>query len=158
KRADGTVLKEIRVWIVWCTVTPVLPIRKVTSLPLEPRDPRGLKLGVDWKFIHTINPLSIITDPDRPLLEGPKVSDVPAHDKFHVSNGQTLAGGANLKWDASRQTRVRMLDPDGIQTRSEAGQEQLDYPDNDAEGNDDTHTNDENNNPYEGRLPAPASK
>src|SRR5205814_6209129 len=62
-------------------------------------------------------------------------------------DGVSLDGGATLIWDASRQIKAKMIDPKGITAKLDIG-EQDDYPDDDAEGNDDIHVGDEDNNLY----------
>jgi hypothetical protein len=149
KKADGTVLQEVRVWVIWCTITgkPDHDSHNDSKLVFErPTDGgRALELAVRWTFFHWIQPAAIVTEPDRPALQGPQVSPVP-QTRTNL-NGVSLAGGATLKWDASRQIRSKMIDPRGV-TPTVEDAPQDDYPDDDAEGNDDIHVGDEDNNPY----------
>src|SRR5262249_26063619 len=142
-KADGTVLLEIRVWVIWCTITGSSddPKHRVKENKVE--GGRGLELTAPWTFLHWIHPPEIIVDPDRPNLEGAKSTPVP--QKHKSMKGESLAGGATLIWDASRQIRVKMLDPKRLLPGL---REQLDYPDDDTEGNDDVNVSDEDDNPY----------
>jgi hypothetical protein len=142
-KAGGAVIQEFRVWVVWATITA--PTGTVN--PQADATRGGVQLK--WNFRHTITPAAIITDAHRPALHGPMdaAGPVPGHTKTHIASGNPLGGGASLKWDCSRQVRLKVLDPKGHLTG--AVTQQLAYPANDAEGNDDTHTADEDNNPYD---------
>jgi hypothetical protein len=142
-KAGGTVIQELRVWVVWSTITAP------TGTVNPQADATRGGAGAEWHFRHKITPAAIITDADRPALNGPMNAavPVPGHAKTHIVNGNPLGGGASLKWDCSRQIRLKILDPKGHLTGVVT--QQLTYPANDAEGNDDTHTGDEDNNPYD---------
>jgi hypothetical protein len=125
---------------------------KIRGLGLPPHPQADATRGgaqAVWKFRHTITPTAIITDTDRPALHGPMdaAGPVPGHTKTHIVSGNPLGGGASLKWDCSRQIRLKVLDPKGHLTGVVT--QQLAYPANDAEGSDDTHNTDEDNNPYD---------
>ncbi|MCP5419933.1 MAG: hypothetical protein H6970_07280 [Gammaproteobacteria bacterium] len=142
-KASGTVIQELRVWVVWSTITA--PTGAV--VPVSDAHRGGVEFP--WKFTHRITPATIITDADRPALNGPMnaAGPVPGHAKTHIVNGNPLGGGASLKWDCSRQIRLKILDPKGFLTGVMT--QQLSFPADDAEGNDDTHNTDEDNNPYD---------
>jgi len=142
-KAGGILIQELRVWVVWSTITA--PTGTVNS----PSDATRGGVRIEWNFRHRITPSTIITDVNRPALHGPMnaAAPVPGHTKTHIASGNPLGGGASLKWDCSRQVRLKVLDPKGHLTG--AVTQQLTYPVNDAEGNDDTHNADEDNNPYD---------
>lgn len=145
KNADGVVIGEARVWVIWCTVSgtndnpskPILPTPTAADLELKTK----------WTFTHLISPKEIITDTDRPALQG--ATNVPVPQTRLSAKGESLAGGANSIWDASRQIMCKSLDPRGLMPDL---QDVLDYPPDDAEGNDDTHVGDEDNNPYDNKF------
>jgi outer membrane protein OmpA-like peptidoglycan-associated protein len=159
---DGTVVRQPVVWVIWSKIT-VTATRAVTT----PAAAGGLDItaGIDHSF--TIEPATIITDADRPALHGPRTAAVPGAAQTHVISGATLAGGAgdpvaaSHKWDASRQIRMKVLNPalfpvaqlPAVGGHLWTGQPAAstvpeDFPVNDALGNDDTHDTDENNDPY----------
>ncbi len=138
------------VWVVWTTITS-------TDRPIQYQDPinvGGGKLGGfisgGYNFTHTIGPAAIITDADRPDLTGANTVAPPGGNHW---TGDPLSGGANKKWDNSRQMRTKKLNPAGI---ADADFTQLpppadiSYPVNPVEGNDDRGTGDETNDPYSG--------
>lgn len=93
-------------------------------------------------FDARIFPPEIITDEDRPNLAGARTIAPPGGT--HPC-GNPLAGGAPLRWDFSRQVRFV---PGGI-IAAECGGGAA-FPANNAEGNDDSHADDEMNDPYAG--------
>jgi hypothetical protein len=101
-------------------------------------------------FTATVRPPRIITDADRPDLSGVNPTAVP-DSGIHLC-GSALAGGANRRWDITRRFRQRVLNPAGLVPPAPNPAcfwtNQLAFPANNAEGNDDTHTGDETNNPY----------
>lgn len=104
-------------------------------------------------FTGTIHPPSLITDADRPALDGPNT--VPPPGGANIC-GTPLAGGADHRWDVSRQRRLRNLDPAGLLPAIgvAAPPACLDaaggFPAAPEIGNDDTGTTDESNDPYAG--------
>lgn len=103
-------------------------------------------------FTATILPRSIITDSDHPNLGGSNT--VPPPDNGTQICGRPLGGGVDHKWDVSRRIRQHVLNPASLVPipASDAclWANRASYPANTAEGNDDTHAGDENNNPYTG--------
>jgi outer membrane protein OmpA-like peptidoglycan-associated protein len=103
---DGTVVRNAVVWVIFSTVA-VLRTRAVST-----RTPAGalvITAGIDHAF--RITPPEIITDADRPDIHGPAVP-VPGAALPHVVSGTPLGRGAcGHRWDASRQIRIRVLNP-----------------------------------------------
>jgi uncharacterized protein YjdB len=150
---NGNVIKELRVWVVWATiaVTDTLPISPVSAMTGNPAGPaHGITAG--YTFTHTIDPLTIITDADRPDLDLSNMTPPPGGN--HPINGDTLANGANMKWDVSRQIRFKVLNPNNIIASdttfvvSGIPSDLTTYPVNDVEGNDDRNQQDEQILPY----------
>ena len=153
---DGARVRQSVVWVIWSTIaagTPRQPSTPASAVQLV------ITAGIDHTF--TITPATIITDADRPALNGPRSAAVPGAALGHLIGG-TLAAGATKKWDASRQIRVKVLNPHLYTVAANltapglppvaghlwAGQPVAsnipeNYPANDALGNDDTHTDDE---------------
>jgi outer membrane protein OmpA-like peptidoglycan-associated protein len=155
---DGTAVRQAVVWVIWSRIT-VTATRAPSAPPIPGFAGRSITAGIDHTF--TIEPATIITDADRPALNGPRTAAVPGAALTHVVNGNTLAGGATNKWDASRQIRAKVLNPHlyavaqlvPVPGHLWTGQPAAvtipeNYPANDALGNDDTHTTDETNDPY----------
>jgi hypothetical protein len=138
KRPDGTVIQEIRVWVIWCDITG----RKLSKRPggvdeASEEGGKALEFSAPWTFTHWISPPGVITEPDRPHLIAFYSTTVPG--------GPSLARGAKFIWDASRQRRVKMLDPHRI----EPSLVDEDWPKDPVVGNDDDHTDDEDDYPYD---------
>jgi hypothetical protein len=125
------------------------------------------------KFIATIEPGSILDlEADVPQLSGTRTQDVPAsYWGSFTPAGHTIAqAGAPKKWDISRRTKARYINPTptSIQTAQyrfgglfeewvavaksgsfpAADFELYQYPPDPLEGNDDGRATDEDNNPY----------
>ena len=97
----------------------------------------------------------IITDADRPNLPGPNLSPTPGGN--HPLTGAPLSGGANRKWDSSRQIKAKILNPNGLPNSAFAQPAPVAvaaFPLSDIVGNDDRTPNEETNDPYTngGRL------
>jgi outer membrane protein OmpA-like peptidoglycan-associated protein len=154
---DGAVQRSAVVWVIWSNIT-VTATRAVTTTSTA--IDRAVTAGIDHRF--TITPATIITAADRPVLEGPKTAPTPGAALRHVVSNNVLNGGALHKWDASRQIRVKVLNPrlytvaqlvpitghfwTGQPTASTIPEN---YPANDALGNDDGGVGDpEDNDPY----------
>jgi hypothetical protein len=164
--AGGAIVDTLNVWIVWATITPTnTNAIAVVHGQVTPRvGAAGPGTGVrsGWNFVAAIAPAAIFdTTADIPNLRGASTRPVPGATAVHIVNGNTLAGGANTRWDISRRTRVRLLVPtvnsnDFDRTPAGAIYTNLpnanriaeDYPADDCVGNDDTHTGDERNDPY----------
>jgi hypothetical protein len=159
---DGAVQRRAVVWVIWSSsrVTCTRQARVVAPPPAPGFF--GITAGIDHTFV--VEPRTIITDADRPALDGAPTAPVPGAALRHLASGALLAGGASKKWDVSRQVRVRVLNPRLLPA---AGLPPIDplghlwngqptantipepYPANAALGNDDSNTCDETNNPYE---------
>ena len=153
---DGSRVRQAVAWVIWSKVT--VTATRVPSTP--PSGPAlAITAGIDHTF--TIEPATIITDADHPALEGARTAAVPGAALTHVISGNTLAAGATNRWDASRQIRMKVLNPalyPVAQLAPVAGHlwtgqpvasaTPENFPANDALGNDDTHTGDETNDPY----------
>ncbi len=149
----NNVIKELRVWIVWATVT-VTETFQITAITGNTGRPAGPGQGIEggYTFRHTIQPATIITDANRPNLSGANVNSPPGGN--HPINGDTLANGANKKWDGSRQIRFKILNPNTISPNDTSfvltgfPSDLEAYPTNDVIGNDDRSALDEMNDPY----------
>lgn len=114
-------------------------------------NPGGLGLLIEggYNFAHAILPSTIITDPDRPDLSGANTTAPPGGN--HPFLPGSLSTGAKKKWDNSRQIRIKVLNPNNISNNDiiqPVPTDFLNYPTNDVEGNDDTHPDEETNDPY----------
>jgi hypothetical protein len=154
---SGNTIKELRVWVVWATITssldfPITPISGTSGNPAGPAN--GIEGG--YNFTHTIQPSTIITDSNRPDFCGNPnpltcVTNMTAPTGTnHPIQGTSLSGGANKKWDASRQIRFKILNPNNISyndtsfsTFGGMPSDLLSYPSDNAEGNDDANQGDE---------------
>lgn len=167
---DGTTVYDGFVWVVWsvsCAVPLLITTEDLSSGGRLVRlgdgaSGPGLRIKGECSFGFTIKPAEIITDKDRPDLSGPNTVPVPGATQTHVVTGFKLEKGADKKWDASRQVRVKVLNPNlyptdklpkvgghlwNYQPTPEAVPEG--YPTDKVLGNDDTQSStDENNDPY----------
>ena len=157
---DGAAVRQSVVWVIWATST-VTCLRQ-SHLVVPAPGMSAITAGIDHTF--RVLPPQIITDADRPALDGPPTAPVPGAALRHVASGNFLRGGAAKKWDASRRIRVRILNP-RLYTVPQLppidplghlwnGQPTADtipenFPADTALGNDDSNTCDETNNPYE---------
>lgn len=148
-KIGGLLQADIRVWVIWATIA-VTDIAIAYSAPvnLAGAGVGGFITG-GYNFFHSIHPTSVITDVDRPDLSGPNVTPPPGG--LHPLTGVPLSGGANRKWDNSRQIRAKILNPNGLANTAFAQPAPVAvaaFPVSDIEGNDDRTPNEENNNPY----------
>jgi hypothetical protein len=165
-KIDGAVVRRAVVWVIWSniTVTETRPPTMVDPMLLPP-GVVGIKAGIDHSFAidpPTITPLpGVPADADRPALDGSWTALVPGASRAHVISNQLLLAGAGImfgahKWDASRQLRMRILNPQlytpaqlvAVPGRLWSGQPVAntvpeDYPVDDALGNDDARDTDE---------------
>lgn len=148
-RVGGRTEKELRVWIIWTNIT-------VSDVPIAYTDPvnvgggnQGAHITGGYRFIHRIQPRSVITDPDRPNLSGANTAPPPGGT--HPLFGVPLTTGVDRKWDTSRQIRAKIFNPAAIANASFTQPPPVSvarYPTNDVVGNDDRSTGDEVNRPY----------
>ncbi len=138
---------ELTVWAVFVQVSSAGPANPPTVV----RTANTLNVDANINLTGRIFPASIITDADRPSLDGPNTVNPPGGTNVC---GGALAGGVDHKWDMSRQRRLAVVDPAGllpnmIATMNNGCVNNLSvYPATREEGNDDAGTADENNDPY----------
>ncbi len=168
KKQTEVVLAEMHVWVVWANDPVVGSISPFESI----NNPSFTAITAVLDFAFEIKPAEIILDAERPDLSGAKTAgaDVPNKDKKHVSSGVSLENGANLKWDVSRQVRVKINNPHlypvtaltSVSGHLWTGQPTNEtipevYPTNPVEGNDDASSGDEKNNPYDNNTKVTSS-
>jgi hypothetical protein len=165
----------MHVWVVWCDLVPA-PVAGTTAFLQSPEAARfnvASNAQYAWRFRFSIKPASIITDPERPDLEGtlpnaPQAAAPGASKAWPISpqdgNNNLLPGdSAQFKWDVSRQMKLTFQNPNLVnqadlaipganevwtknQNPPVAIHVAVDFPLEDAEGNDDP-LNDANGNP-----------
>jgi hypothetical protein len=146
-RVGGQTAKELRVWVVWATISST-DIAIAYREPVSTVNGTGASVTGGYNFTHTIQPASIITDADRPNLSGSNTVAPPGGSHW---TGNPLSGGADKKWDNSRQMRTKWLLPSGLSPSDFSSPplpNGITYPTNEVEGNDDRGTGDETNDPY----------
>jgi len=134
--------KELTIWAIFVNITSSRAV-----LDPAPAGAAPFRRGALINFTGTIIPAAITRGPDHPDLEGPNTVAPPGTVN---TCREPLAGGVDHKWDMSRQIQKHRTDPAGIGARHCTWVDAV-FPTNNAEGNDDANTNDENNNPYGGR-------
>ena len=153
---NGTVIKELRVWVVWATIVSVNhPIQDSSNCSQGigvPLTTSCFAIKGGYAFTHTINPTTIVTDSDRPDLSGAKSNaNGPPGGNHPLFVNDPLTGGADKKWDSSRQMKLKILSSFTIASGDSSQPPFIDvpnYPANDVEGNDDRSVTDEVNDPY----------
>lgn len=149
----GRDARDLTNWVVWSIGT--------LSANAINEDVQATKTVVSggYNVTHTISPSDITDDTkDIPNLKGSYTvnanpPDVPAGDIDVPNKGVSLAGGADYKWDSSRQIRRKVLNPNSINFSVlhdiEKYTSRLNYPSLATCGNDDQGTSDpEYNVPY----------
>lgn len=173
---DGMRIWEGVVWIISADTTYAGPAPTVASELISGCQSVNYPLGsgtcrrtrTDWdRFEHRIIPAAIITDVDRPALHGANDASppVPGGANLHAFSNNPLSGGASRKWDATRATRVRIVNPNLLEkgdlvtvqgwiydSQPLADSTPVDYPGDPVEGNDDASANDEDNDPYSSNV------
>lgn len=147
--SQGTrVVRNARTWVVWSSLSaPVdIPITIIDPVNISGGRPGAFIRG-GYDFKHTISPAALFIDPDRPDLTGTNVTLPPGGN--HPLSQLPLSGGANAKWDASRQGRFKILNPNGIANSAFTWPPPVtaNYPTSPVEGNDDALPGDEFNDP-----------
>jgi hypothetical protein len=138
-------------WIIWSTGTlenRVAPNHSFTAI-------QTIITGT-YQFKFVIEPATIITDADRPDLQGPNTSNPPDVDPGDVSvwnQGNNLVGGANRKWDVTRRLKQKVFNeaniPNSVARNPSFYNDYTNFPSDNEVGNDDMTTIDpEDNNPY----------
>lgn len=115
-----TVLKELRVWVVWATITPAQAIGMEKLVW-----PDSALVASHYMFTTQITPATILTGPadDRPNLRGnKKESNLPPSvsgtETGVYALGIDLKSGAVRKWDDSQQIRIKLINLDNIDFES----------------------------------------
>lgn len=150
------VSQSTTVWAVYATIsatagpTPTFVSNATLARP-----------GATVNFSAAIFPNAILTATDRPRLDGPNDTAPPGGTS--PATGNALSGGADHHWDISRKSRFRLINPSAIPTATlmvpgDAGFATIfgnmpwGYPRRWEEGNDDSSTADETNDPYGGTI------
>ncbi len=138
--------RTAKAWVVWANLAGGVAPPVVTAMISTEGLRVGTRLSSAFNCTATIVPASITTSADRPDLSGANTAPPPGGTN---SCGDPLSGGADHKWDMTRRIAIR------AETTAQNPPLALpcvdftdDYPANQAEGNDDAGTGDENNNPY----------
>lgn len=155
-KLDGKTVWEGVVWVVWAT-----GVSNNRPLEIAEREDVTSYISADWDFEFTIQPIAVVADSDHPDLSGSNAENPPGGEKLHLIDNDPLSEGVDKKWDVSRQSRSKVFNP-FLYPKSQLSEIQGTYydnqpiaidipdlfPDNPAEGNDDSATNDEINDPY----------
>lgn len=146
-----TTLKELRVWVVWASVSgSVGTSPAVTAVNDGSGRREGTRVEASYSSTVSIDPATIISDADRPALSGANTVNPPGGNN---AAGQPLSGGADMKWDVSRRiARTMTVTAANPALTLSALDVNISFPSDAAVGNDDAGTSDENNNPYSGAM------
>ena len=121
-KKDDTEADKMNVWVVWSDITTVNDGVAGKGFFTQ-EDEQGLKYARWWvvpnpangrKFKCVIKPALIITDNDRPALNGQKNKLVPGEQKQFVIDPNTVADEAENKWDMSRRFLIKVKNSGGI--------------------------------------------
>ncbi len=142
-KTGSTLVDKINVWTVWATING-----NVQPPAVRPLSGGGLQYGTvvnaPYSATATITPSSIFTRSDRPNLTGTNSTSPPGGTN---AKGDSLAGGADKKWDMSRRiSRSINVNATPAMTLS-ALDVTINKPSDPLIGNDDAGTGDENNTP-----------
>jgi len=148
-------------WVVSAEVDPT------GSVPIQTEiDAAFTTISGGFYFDYHISPKKLFTEDDRPNLEETNDSDppnVPVDDTGVRNKGESLALGANRKWDGSRAMKLEIVNPANITFPYPPHKPSFfttypNYPSTSVCGNDDAITSDgwngslyegEDNNPYD---------
>jgi hypothetical protein len=155
----GKTAHQLVNWVVWAIAGPVILHDYWEHIMADSTQMGQFGTPTDGgcTVSHQIWPPSIITDSDRPdlsgnLPEGAAAPNVPPGDSGVQNQGKSLAGGANMFWDSSRQIRRHTINLNGVVFGNYQQQEWFtnypDYPSDEVCGNDDRTVEDEDNDPY----------
>jgi hypothetical protein len=147
---SGKTARSFTNWVVWSSASSTANAVNETVYA------NRTKVSGGYNVTHTISPPDIMTENDKPKLTGPNTvdaHDVPSGDTGVANKGVSLAGGANKKWDSSRQIKRKVINPDSIVFNPALHDitkytSYLNYPTDVVCGNDDKGISDEDNNPY----------
>jgi len=102
----GVTIQEGRAWVVWATITgsvdraDITPLTKTLSIGPNGTVVRiGTAMRTPFRSQATISPIEIITDSDRPDLEGPNTVAPPGGLDMCKND---LSSGAKAKWDIAQ--------------------------------------------------------
>jgi len=111
----GRDVDKMNVWVIWATVH-----RVQTGIAWYKNIEKVAKYYVPqtveetWKFIFDIEPKTLFTSSEYPNLDAGKGTDVPGKGIKHIIQTTLDADHAILKWDVSRQMKVTIRNPAGI--------------------------------------------
>ena len=115
--ATARVLKEMRVWVIWCDIVgtriqdaTVEPGYFAYTTAPPPNGASGTSVRARYEFTATVNPPALITDLDRPDFSVPPVSLVSNSGARHTLDNRVF-GQPTMKWDFSRAWRIKALSP-----------------------------------------------
>ena len=161
---SGRDAKDLTNWVVWSSASSELHFGEEEGGIKEEVEDWYTKVWGGYDVTHAIIAASIIPDsmeppPDVPDLRGANNDDppnVPEEDTGVYNKWESLANGVNKKWDASRQVRWNILNPDGLDLSKVINwffyfyTSYPNYPTDDVCGNDDmvVVTGWEDNDPY----------
>jgi hypothetical protein len=148
RKSDAKVIDTCTTWVVWSAISSGdMPIASHNVLVRPARI--GTAVDGGYTFQHTIAPASVITDIDRPDLSGTNQTAPPGGNHW---TGSPLSGGADKKWDNSRQIRLKIMNPASLPGTAFSlpliPGDIASYPTNPVEGTDDAFVIDEANDPY----------
>jgi hypothetical protein len=164
-RTSGASISKMRVWVVWCDITPTRGTVDFLQYPYN----AGVKYETkpdpeNWKFVFKVQPANIcgLENPERPNLSGENKKNPPGFGKAHTIDPMNGYGDSALyKWDVSRQYKITIRNPGSIVYPSDkpvawyvnqpkAIDVPVDFPAFDVEGNDDPQliNGDEDADPY----------
>jgi hypothetical protein len=142
----GATRAEANLWAVFVAVRS-----NGTAMAAPVRAATRLELTGNASFVGTVHPRTIITDADHPALEGANTINPPGGTNIC---GNALAGGADHRWDMSRQRRLNNVGAPAVdaalmaQSATPCLYNESPYPAAQEEGNDDANPADETNDPY----------
>jgi hypothetical protein len=166
-KQGGAVAAQMNVWVVWATCTPTNGTAAFDKS--NARSQYGIQATASsaWKFVFKIEPAALITDAERPALDGISSKPVPGAGKtYEVIPSYGDGDTAKFKWDVSRQLKETIENPQlipkadlGWPNQFATGQPAatttlFGWPTDMAEGNDDPLFPvgvDEDDNPYQVR-------
>ncbi|MEM9544886.1 MAG: hypothetical protein AAGA77_02885 [Bacteroidota bacterium] len=163
-KVGGNDVYEGLAWIIW-TAAPVVAL---SPAPYAAVGATFTQFSGTITFRYAIQPATVVTSgTDIPNLTGVNTSlagavvnppRVPAGDtNVQNSGAATLNGGADRKWDVSRQNIQKPINlanvPNSVANATSQGAGDLfvlytNFPSDNLAGNDDRGTGDEDNNPY----------
>jgi len=166
-KQGGAEAARMNVWVVWSEVDTTVA-EDYQFLPSgDPWDRWSYSSSAlpekYWRFRFTIQPPEIITDEDKPNLDGENNTKPPGHQTKHHILTDLPRDHASRKWDTSRQLEVTVVNLNLIPKANfpeypeYANQPKMldvpiPFPDDPVEGNDDPGGQfflDEDSNPYD---------